>query len=58
MDFSSERKKAWKDIWGAGQGVGAVRSIEPAAAVMARLRQEYEQAATSLRSAKAWLRGA
>ena len=36
--------KAWKDIWGAGQGVGSVRAVEPVADVVARLRREYEAA--------------
>jgi nitronate monooxygenase len=36
--------KAWKDIWGSGQGIGAVKAIEPAAALVDRLEQEYRQA--------------
>ena len=36
--------KAWKDIWGSGQGIGAVKAIEPAAVLIARLRAEYEAA--------------
>ena len=36
--------KAWKDIWGSGQGIGAVKAIEPAAALIGRLRAEYEAA--------------
>jgi len=34
-------KKAWKDIWGCGQGIGAVRAVVPAAELVARLRREY-----------------
>jgi nitronate monooxygenase len=37
-------KKAWKDIWGCGQGIGAVKQIEPAAAFIARLEREYNAA--------------
>ncbi len=37
-------KKAWKDIWGCGQGIGAVTEITSAAALIARLRREYDQA--------------
>jgi len=37
-------KKAWKDIWGCGQGIGAVKAVVPAAALVARLRLEYQQA--------------
>jgi nitronate monooxygenase len=33
--------KAWKDIWGCGQGIGAVRAVVPAAELVARLRREY-----------------
>ena len=36
--------KAWKDIWGAGQGVGAVKSIVPTAALVQRLADEYAAA--------------
>jgi nitronate monooxygenase len=38
------KSKAWKDIWGCGQGIGAVKKIEPAAEFVARLRREYEAA--------------
>jgi nitronate monooxygenase len=37
-------KKAWKDIWGCGQGIGAVHEVLPAAELVARLRFEYTQA--------------
>ncbi|MDE2340182.1 MAG: nitronate monooxygenase [Alphaproteobacteria bacterium] len=40
--------KAWKDIWGCGQGIGAVDAVVPAAAVVARLRQEYAAARARL----------
>ncbi len=34
-------KKAWKDIWGCGQGIGAVKQVVPTAELVARLRTEY-----------------
>ena len=36
--------KKWKDVWAAGQGVGAVKQIEPVADVVRRLRAEYQSA--------------
>ncbi|HVY84452.1 MAG TPA: nitronate monooxygenase family protein [Caulobacterales bacterium] len=47
MSFTSGTK-AWKDIWGAGQGVGQVHDIVPAADLVARLRREYEAAKSAL----------
>jgi len=46
MDFAaaSTGAKAWKDIWGAGQGVGAVKAIEPVSALVDRFAQEYAAA--------------
>jgi nitronate monooxygenase len=44
MDFARASAKAWKDIWGAGQGVGAVDCIEPVAARVARWTREYQAA--------------
>jgi len=43
MNFGSGSTKAWKDIWGCGQGIGVVDSVVPAAELVARLRREYEQ---------------
>ena len=42
MDFN--KPKSWKDIWGAGHGVGNIAEILPAREVIARLRREYEEA--------------
>lgn len=44
MDFdkASDGAKAWRDIWGAGQGIGAVKAVEPVAAIVDRLEQEYQ----------------
>ncbi|KAB7648384.1 NAD(P)H-dependent flavin oxidoreductase [Polymorphobacter fuscus] len=36
--------KAWKDIWGCGQGIGAVKAVLPAAQLVARLKSEYDAA--------------
>ena len=44
MNFGGNAVKAWKDIWGCGQGIGAVKSIQPTAEVVARLRREYQAA--------------
>ena len=44
MDFSSGATKAWKDIWGCGQGIGAVDEVVPAAQLVDRLAAEYEAA--------------
>ena len=41
MNFGGNAVKAWKDIWGCGQGIGAVKSVLPTAEVVARLRREY-----------------
>lgn len=45
-----ERPKTWKDIWGAGQGVGNIDSIMPAGALVERIVQEYEAARARLGS--------
>jgi nitronate monooxygenase len=45
MNFGGEgAKKAWKDIWGCGQGIGAVKAVVPAAELVARLAREYQAA--------------
>ncbi|TVR06471.1 MAG: nitronate monooxygenase [Salinarimonadaceae bacterium] len=45
-DNAGEQKKAWRDIWSAGQGVGAVRDVVPVAERVARLEEEYHAAAS------------
>lgn len=42
------KAKAWKDIWGAGQGVGGVHEIVPTADLVARLKREYDEAKRGL----------
>ncbi|WP_105370527.1 NAD(P)H-dependent flavin oxidoreductase [Neorhizobium huautlense] len=46
MDFDQavSGPKAWKEIWGAGQGVGAVKAVVPVAELVDRLEREYEAA--------------
>jgi nitronate monooxygenase len=45
-DASGERAKpkAWKEIWGSGQGVGSVGKVVGAAELVARFKQEYDAA--------------
>lgn len=42
------KPKAWKEIWGAGQGVGAVHEVVSTADLVARLKREYEEAKRAL----------
>lgn len=47
MNFGSggsSKQKAWKDIWGSGQGINAVKAVLPAGELVARLRTEYDAA--------------
>ena len=44
MNFGGDAKKAWKDIWGCGQGIGAIKSVLPAAEMIAGLVREYDAA--------------
>ena len=52
MNFSTgegaNAAKAWRDIWGCGQGIGAIREVVPAAELVARLRREYAEAKARL----------
>ena len=53
MNFGSggnTEAKAWKDIWGAGQGVGSVHNSPPVADVIAELKAEYVEACEKLSS--------
>jgi nitronate monooxygenase len=51
MNFGGDAKKAWKDIWGCGQGIGAIKEIVPARVLVERLKREYEEARQSLKLA-------
>ncbi len=44
MNFGGDAKKAWKDIWGCGQGIAAVKAVVPVAELVARLKREYQAA--------------
>ncbi|TFU06351.1 nitronate monooxygenase [Polymorphobacter arshaanensis] len=51
MNFGSggnTEAKAWKDIWGCGQGIGAVKAVVPVAEMVARLKREYDAARARL----------
>jgi nitronate monooxygenase len=48
MNFHEGSTKAWKDIWGSGQGIGAVKKVVPAADLVARLTREYAAAKAKL----------
>lgn len=51
MNFGSSRPaKAWKDIWGAGQGVGNITDAPSTREVVVRMRQEYIAARDALKS--------
>ncbi|MBW6397749.1 nitronate monooxygenase family protein [Roseomonas sp. HJA6] len=44
MNFGTDRKRKWKDIWGAGQSVSGLKEVVPAAALIDRLAAEYAAA--------------
>jgi nitronate monooxygenase len=47
MNFGSggqSSPKVWRDIWGSGQGIGAVKRVEPVATFVDRLAREYTDA--------------
>lgn len=46
MNFGKDRQKpkTWKEIWGSGQGIGAVKAVEPAGDIVARMAAEYRAA--------------
>ena len=48
MNFGGDAKKAWKDIWGCGQGIGAVTEITSTAVLVQRLRAQYQAARARL----------
>ena len=48
MNFGGDAKKAWKDIWGCGQGISAVKAVVPAGELVARLKREYQAAKGNL----------
>ncbi len=61
MNFGSggnQEAKAWRDIWGCGQGIGAIRHVPTAGELVARLGAEYEAAKADLAAKTALTRGA
>lgn len=48
MDFGSGAAKAWRDIWGVGQGIGAIDDIPATGELVARLKAEYATARAGL----------
>lgn len=51
MSFSGgegSKKKAWKDIWGCGQGIGAIKAVQPTADLVATMKREYDAARARL----------
>jgi nitronate monooxygenase len=49
MNFeSASGAKAWRDIWGSGQGIGAIDEVVPAAQLVDRLAREYAEARNTL----------
>ena len=61
MNFGSggnQEAKAWRDIWGCGQGIGAVKSVLGAGELVERLASEYEAAKASLAAKTSYTAGA
>ena len=48
MNFGGSSAKAWKEIWGCGQGIGAVTKVQTTAEYVAQLKREYAQARVRL----------
>ena len=48
MNFGGDKTKAWKDIWGCGQGIGTIDKVQSTADFVAQLRREYESAKARL----------
>jgi nitronate monooxygenase len=48
MNFGSDKAKAWKDIWGAGQGVGLMDDVPSVSELVQRLSKEYNDAKARL----------
>ena len=50
MKFGSEgsKAKAWRDIWGSGQGIGVIDKVQPAAELIAQIDHEYRQAKAAI----------
>ncbi len=60
MNFNSggnQDAKAWRDIWGCGQGIGAVTGVPTAGELVERLAAEYEAAKKALAAKTAFTAG-
>ena len=44
MNFGGDKSKAWKDIWGCGQGIGTITKVQSTADYVAQLKREYAEA--------------
>jgi nitronate monooxygenase len=44
MNFGGDAKKAWKDIWGCGQGIGAIHAVQSTADLVAQFKAQYQAA--------------
>jgi nitronate monooxygenase len=48
MDFGGDKSKAWKDIWGCGQGIGAIHKVQSTADLVAQFKREFAEAKARL----------
>lgn len=48
MNFGGDAKKAWKDIWGCGQGIGAIQAVQSTADLVAQFKAQYQAARAKL----------
>ncbi len=48
MDFGGDKSKAWKDIWGCGQGIGAINKVQSAGDLVAQFKREFAEAKARL----------
>jgi nitronate monooxygenase len=48
MDFGGDKSKAWKDIWGCGQGIGAINKVQSTADLVAQFKREFADAKARL----------
>ena len=44
MNFGGDKSKAWKDIWGCGQGIGSITKVQSTSDYVAQLKREYAEA--------------
>ncbi|WP_010140079.1 NAD(P)H-dependent flavin oxidoreductase [Oceanicola sp. S124] len=56
MDFGAAKPKSWKEIWGSGQGIGAVTKVQPAARLVDQLEAEFLAAQERLARQLGWSR--